>query len=156
MHHNLQQDRRSRLALCVGAFLAGALLAGPASADTTEPNASARYRMDLQACQSDRTGQDREACLKEARNALAASKSGALATDTDALQQNRLRRCEVQTGEALAACIARMSGRGSTSGEVASGGILREVETVVIPPGAGTVVIEPKTSDPVILVPDKR
>ncbi|MDB5881179.1 MAG: hypothetical protein JWP43_1057, partial [Ramlibacter sp.] len=33
------------------------------------------------------------------------------------------------------------------------GGVLREVETVVLPPGASSVTIEPKTADPVVLVP---
>lgn len=143
-------------ALCAGAFLAGAILSMPASADTTEPNASTRYRNDVQACQSGQSSQDRDTCLKEARNALAASKSGALATDTNALQQSRMQRCQVHTGEDRVACIARMAGRGSTSGDVASGGILREVETVVLPPGTGAVVIEPKTSDTVIVVPEQR
>jgi hypothetical protein len=36
---------------------------------------------------------------------------------------------------------------------VAGGGLLREVETVVMPQGSGSVTIEPKTSDPVVLVP---
>jgi len=156
MQPTLERGRLRRLALCSAALLAGAVLAGPVSADATQPNAESRYRTDLLACQNNQTGQDRETCLKEARNALAAGRSGELATDTDALQHNRMQRCQVQTGEALAACLARMSGRGSISGDVPSGGILREVETIVIPAGAGPVVIEPKTADPVLLVPIRR
>ena len=56
-------------------------------------------------------------------------------------------------GEEKAACQARMMGYGNTSGSVAGGGLLREVETVVMPPGDSSVTIEPKTSDPVVLVP---
>jgi hypothetical protein len=46
-------------------------------------------------------------------------------------------------------------GYGNTSGSVAGGGVLREVETVVLPAGSGSVTIEPKTADPVVLVPSK-
>jgi len=31
--------------------------------------------------------------------------------------------------------------------------VLRQVETVVLPPGQSEITIEPKTSDPVVLVP---
>jgi hypothetical protein len=44
-------------------------------------------------------------------------------------------------------------GYGNVSGSVAGGGILREVETVVLPPGQSDVTVQPKTSDPVVLVP---
>ena len=59
------------------------------------------------------------------------------------------------TGEDKAACLVRIQGRGETTGSVAGGGVLREVETVVVPLGAGPVVIQPKTADPVVLVPLK-
>jgi hypothetical protein len=39
---------------------------------------------------------------------------------------------------------------------VAGGGVLREVETVVLPEGERSVTIEPKTDDPVVLVPAPR
>ena len=71
-------------------------------------------------------------------------------------QSNAAARCDVLSGEDKAACQARMMGYGSTSGSVAGGGVLREVETVVMPPGAGTVTIEPKTADPVVLVPSTK
>jgi hypothetical protein len=46
-----------------------------------------------------------------------------------------------------------MLGFGSTSGSVAGGGLLREVETVVMPAGSSSVTIQPQTSDPVVLMP---
>jgi hypothetical protein len=156
MQPSFEQGRWFRLALCGGALLAGAAFAGATAAGTVDSHAATRYRDDVRACQDGHTGQDRETCLKEVRNALAARQKGELETDTDVLQQNRTRRCQVHTGEARAACIARMSGRGAISGDVAAGGILREVETVVIPPDAGPVVIHPKTADPVMLVPDEH
>ena len=66
---------------------------------------------------------------------------------------NAKARCDVLAGEEKAACEARLMGYGSTSGSVAAGGVLREVETVVLPAGQGSVTIEPKTADPVVLVP---
>ena len=59
------------------------------------------------------------------------------------------------SGEDQAACQARVMGYGSTTGSVAAGGVLREVETVVLPAGATSVTIEPKTADPVVLVPTR-
>jgi hypothetical protein len=46
-------------------------------------------------------------------------------------------------------------GMGSAEGSVAGGGVIKEVETVVLPSGQSSVTIEPKTSDPVVLVPAK-
>ncbi len=66
---------------------------------------------------------------------------------------NATARCNVLTGEDKAACTARVLGYGSESGSVAGGGVLSKVETVVMPAGATSVVIEPKTPNPVVLVP---
>ena len=57
------------------------------------------------------------------------------------------------TGEDKAACQARVLGYGETTGSVAGGGVLREVETVVLPAGQSSVTIEPKTADPIVLIP---
>ena len=44
-------------------------------------------------------------------------------------------------------------GYGNTQGSVAGGGVIREVETVVVPAGATSVRIEPKTNAPVLIMP---
>jgi len=49
-----------------------------------------------------------------------------------------------------------MMGYGTTSGSVGGGGVLREVETVVLPQGSSSVTIQPQTSDPVVLVPANK
>lgn len=49
--------------------------------------------------------------------------------------------CAAELG--LAACAARVTGFASTSGSVAGGGLLREVETVVLPADATTIRVEP-------------
>ena len=121
---------------------------------STGIDATGNYQSELQACNSGRTQQDRDTCLREARNARAERQQGTL---DGALQRqfqaNAAARCEPLSGEERAACLARVMGHGEVSGSVAGGGLLRQVETVVMPPGATEVTIEPKTSDPVLLVP---
>jgi hypothetical protein len=120
---------------------------------TTGIDASGSYQQEVQACMTGRTQQDRDTCLREARNAQADKKRGVLDNAGAQFQSNAAARCEVLAGEEKAACQARVMGYGNTSGSVAGGGLLRVVETVVMPDGRGTVTIEPKTSDPVVLVP---
>lgn len=120
---------------------------------TTGIDASGSYQQEVQACMTGHTQQDRDTCLKEARNAQADKKRGLLDNASAQFQSNAAARCDVLAGEEKAACQARVMGYGNTSGSVAGGGLLREVETVVMPQGSGSVTIEPKTSDPVVLVP---
>jgi hypothetical protein len=123
------------------------------AAGTTGIDASGIYQQEVQACMTGRTQQDRDTCLREARNAQADKKRGVLDNAGAQFQANAAARCDALSGEEKAACQARVMGYGNTSGSVAEGGLLREVETVVMPEGRGTVTIEPKTSDPVVLVP---
>lgn len=116
-------------------------------------NDSGNYRQEVQACLSGRSPQARETCLEEARNALAAQRRGKLAAENPDYMANAMARCQPLTGEYKAACAARVMGFGSTSGTVAGGGLLREVEIVVVPPGVERVRIEPQTPNPVVLVP---
>lgn len=153
MHQTTISVQWHRIAVCVAACGAGVVFA--ATGATAQVGAQARYQSEVQACNSGRAPQDTATCLKEARAAYAAQKKGQLDAGDGKLQANSVQRCDVFQSEAKAACLARISGRGSTSGSVAGGGILREVETVVVKPGAGPVRIEPKTADPVILVPIK-
>lgn len=126
------------------------------AAGTTGIDASGIYEREVQACMTGRTQQDRDTCLTEARNAQADKKRGLLDNAGSQFQSNAAARCEVLAGEEKAACQARVMGYGNTTGSVAAGGVLREVETVVLPPGSGSVTIEPKTSDPVVLVPSTK
>lgn len=66
---------------------------------------------------------------------------------------NARQRCEVLSGDERAACEVRVMGYGNSSGSVAGGGVIREVETVVVPPGATSVRIAPQTSAPVLILP---
>ena len=131
---------------------AAAQVAAPAGSAL---DTSGNYQSEVQACMQGRTGEDQATCLKEARNAQADKKRGALGAGSD-YQANARARCGVLTGEDKAACEARMMGYGTTSGSVAGGGMIREVETVVMPAGQGSITVDAKTADPVVLVPAQR
>ena len=153
------RSRRSLVYFGVTALLA--VTAATAQVATGAPgatgiDASGNYQQEVQACMTGRTQQDQETCLKEARNAQADKKRGVLDNAGAQFQTNAAARCEVQAGEDKAACQARVMGYGNTSGSVAGGGLLREVETVVMPAGSGSVTVEPKTADPVVLVPSTK
>ena len=101
---------------------------------TTGIDASGNYQQEVNACMTGKTQQDRDTCLREARNAQADKKRGALDNAGASFESNATARCDVFMGEEKAACQARVMGYGNTSGSVAGGGVLREVETVVMPP----------------------
>jgi hypothetical protein len=116
---------------------------------------SGSYQSEVQACKAGKTAEDQATCLKEARNAQADKKRGVLDNPSAQFQANARARCDALSGEDKAACNARMMGYGTVSGSVAAGGLLREVETVVMPPGQESVTVDAKTSNPVLLVPSQ-
>jgi hypothetical protein len=149
------RSRKSLISFGVATLLAvGAATAQVAG--TTGIDASGSYPQEVQACLTGKTQQDQATCLKEARNAAADKRRGLLGTEGN-LQANAMGRCELhRTSEDRAACQARVMGMGSTSGSVAGGGLLREVETVMMPSGSSSVTVEPQTSEPVVLLPSGR
>jgi hypothetical protein len=146
-------SRKSLVSFGVTALLAVTAATAQVATGTTGIDASGIYQQEVQACMSGRTQEDQATCLREARNAQAEKKRGALDNAGGQFQANAVARCDVLTGEDKAACQARMMGFGSTSGSIAGGGLLREVETVVLPAGSSSVTIQPQTSDPVVLIP---
>jgi hypothetical protein len=133
----------------LGIFGAAALLAMAAAGaqvatGTTGIDASGDYQQEVKACIDGRTQQDRDTCLREARSAQADKKRGVLDNAGASFESNAAARCDDLNDEEKAACQARMMGFGSTSGSVAGGGLLRELETVVTP-----ISIEPITVAPV-------
>lgn len=140
-------------------FGAAALVAfGAAAAQVALPGAnnidhSGSYQHEVQSCMNGRTQQDQATCLREARNAAADKHRGVLDTE-GSLQANAMARCNVFTnGEDKAACQARVLGMGDVDGSVAQGGLLREAESVVLPPGQDSVTVDAKTDNPIVLVP---
>ncbi|MFT3720756.1 hypothetical protein [Pseudorhodoferax sp.] len=140
-------------ALAVGAAAAQAQVL-PAAPDASGIDSSGSYASERAACLEGATPQARDTCLREAANAAAARKSGELRSPgAQQMAANAMRRCDALGGEDHAACAARVLGYGSQSGSVGGGGVIRQVETVVVPPGQGEVTIEPKTDNPVLVVP---
>jgi hypothetical protein len=154
MQTNNPRLLRKRLLLIAlaGAFNMGTALAQVASG-TTGIDASGNYEKEVQACRSGRSQQDLETCLREARNARADRTASAAQGSASALQGNALSRCEALSGEDKAACQVRVLGHGSESGSVAGGGVLRSVETVVLPAGATSILSAPQTATPAVAVP---
>jgi hypothetical protein len=148
-------SRKSLVSFGVAALLAMTAATAQVATGTTGIDASGNYRQEVQACLSGKTQEDQATCLREARNAQADKKRGVLDNAGANFQANAVARCEVLAGEDKAACQARMMGYGSTTGSVAGGGVLREVETVVVPPGSGSVTVLPQSSNPVVVVPSK-
>ena len=147
----------------VVSFSAAALFAITAAAAQVAGNApmgapvdaSGSYGAEVQACMQGKTAEDQATCLKEARNAQADKKRGLVNDNGENYAANARARCNVLNGEDRSACEARMMGYGTVSGSVAGGGVLREVETVVMPSGHGSITVDAKTPDPVVLVPQK-
>lgn len=130
-------DARSRKGLAsfgVAALLAvGAATAQVATTGDTGIDATGSYQSELRACMSGATQQDRDTCLKEARNANAEKQRGRLET-YGAFESHAVARCDVhQISEDKAACRARVMGMGTVEGSVAGGGLIRELETTVAP-----------------------
>ena len=148
-------SRKSLVSFGIAALLAVTAATAQVATGTTGIDASGSYQQEVNACMTGKTQQDRDTCLREARNAQADKKRGVLDNAGAQFDANAAARCEALNGEDKAACQARVMGYGNTSGSVAAGGVLREVETVVMPQGSSSVTIEPKTSDPVVLVPAK-
>lgn len=147
------RSRKSLLSFGVSALLAVTAATAQVATGTTGIDASGSYQQEVNACMTGRTQQDRDTCLQEARNAQADKQRGLLAADRN-LEANAMGRCEAfSNGEDKAACEARVMGMGSADGSVAGGGVIREVETVVLPAGEQSVTIEPQTADPVVLIP---
>ncbi len=120
------------IALCASITVLGTTLS--LAADRPQPDAQATYRADRAACLRGLTNQDRDTCLREAGAALQEARRGGLTSGQEAIESNRVARCERLAPEDRALCVRRMNGEGETSGSVAGGGILREL---VVPVPAG-------------------
>jgi hypothetical protein len=146
-------SNKSLVSYGVAALFAMTAATAQVATGTTGIDASGSYQREVNACMTGHTQQDQATCLREARNARADKQRGVLDNAGAQFEANATARCDALAGEDKAACQARLLGYGETTGSVAGGGVLREVETVVLPPGATSVTIEPKTADPVVLVP---
>ena len=128
--------------------------AAQVAAGTTGIDASGSAQSEMAACNNGKTQQDKETCMREVRNANAEKRAGKLDGSSTALGANALQRCDAFTGEDKVACQARIAGYGNTSGSVGSGGVIRQVETVVVRSDGTPVTVQPKTpADNIIVIP---
>lgn len=153
---NITAKLRRLCGTVAGASLIAVMGMSAASAQiksgTTGIDASGNTQLEIAACNSGQTQQDRETCLREARNASADKRAGKLETGNIQLDANAFKRCDALMGEDKIACQARIAGYGNTSGSVSGGGVIRQVETVVVPANASSVTVQPQTSAETIIV----
>lgn len=120
-------------------FLAPALAAAlllAASATTAQPaapqDARGRYEQERQKCMTNNTQDSLATCLREANNALDASRKGDLSNPGGAATDNATQRCAAfQTADDQADCMRRVQSS-PASGSVSGGGVLRESTTTTI------------------------
>jgi hypothetical protein len=123
--HTTSRPNRVLLALLVTLASATALAAGkPPTSD-----ARVRYQRESAACSAIRDFDNRANCLSEASTRLAGTQPSLAEEAPDVLQRNVLMRCQPLPEPLRADCMARMQGRGTTSGSVDAGGIYRELVT---------------------------
>ena len=136
------------------AVLAMTAATAQVASGTTGIDNTGSARSEANACNNGTTQQDRQTCLREVRNANAEKRAGKLDNAGGQFAANAAQRCNVFTGEDKIACEVRVAGRGNTQGSVAGGGVIREVETVVLPRDGPTVNIQPQTnSDAIVVIP---
>ena len=154
----LTRTRQSRSVAAVILLTVGTI--GFASAQiasgTTGIDATGNAQSELAACNSGRTQQDRETCMTEVKNANAAKRAGKVDNSGGQYKANAMARCDVFKGEEQIACQSRIIGYGDNKGSVAGGGVIRQVETVVVPADADKVRIQPQTeSGSIVVIPVK-
>lgn len=120
-------------------FLAPALTAAllvfsaAASAQTAAPDARARYEQEREKCMTNNTQDSLATCLREANNALDASRKGDLSNPGPAANDNATQRCSAfPTVAEQTECMRRV--QTPVSGSVSGGGVLRESTTTTIVP----------------------
>ncbi len=157
IHFRLNSIAKGAAGFVFSALLAMTAATAQVASGTTGIDASGNAQSELAACNSGRTQQDRATCIREVRNANADKRAGKLDNAGGQFKANAVKRCDVLTGEDKVACEARIAGYGNTQGSVAGGGVIRQVETAVVPNDSGNVVIQPQTTtDTIVVVPAAR
>lgn len=160
-HQPASRSHAVRLIATVTAFVlltVGTITAASAqiASGTTGIDATGNAQSEAAACISGKTQQDRQTCMTEVRNANNAKRAGKVDNSGGRFKQNAMSRCDVFQGEEQIACQARVVGYGDTAGSVAGGGVIRQVETVVVPADATTIRIQPQTkSGDIVVIPVK-
>lgn len=122
--------------LCLSAVLGMGANDANAADKAAVAAAQKLYQQERAACLAGTTGQEREACLREAAAALKEASSGRFNDDAAQLERNRLRRCEDLAAAEKLTCERKLRGEGESSGSVQGGGVVRRIVTVVPAPAA--------------------
>ena len=122
------------------------------AAGTSGIDATGNSQSELAACNNGTTQQSRQTCITEVESARAAKRAGQLGNSGSQFDANALQRCDVLQGEDKVACQARVGGYGTSSGSVAGGGTIHQIESVVAPKDTPDFKVEPKTSSDIIIV----
>ena len=109
--------------------------------------ANARYQQERAACLKGATNQDRSTCLTEAGAAYNQAKREGFPDTSAQNAANQRQRCERLPEADRTDCVARMQGKGTTTGTAAGGGIYRELVTREV---GAPVVVEPGASAPAV------
>ena len=156
-HFRLNSIGKEAVAVALTALLAVTGAAAQIAAGSTGIDATGNARSELAACNSGKTQQSRATCITEVKNANAAKRAGKLDNAGGQFKANALKRCDALSGTDKIACEARMAGYGNTQGSVAGGGVIREIESVVVPANVSTIQIQSQpSSDTIIVVPAPR
>ena len=152
---SLNRMTNSLLAFSLTALLSVTAAAQIASG-TTGIDATGNAASEMAACKNGTTQQSRKTCMTEVHNANAAKRAGRIDNADGEFKANALLRCNVLQGEDKLACEARVAGYGSPQGSVAGGGVITEVETVVVPKSREAINTQSQTSlDTIIVLPPK-
>lgn len=131
----------------VAGFALSALLAMSATAQiasgTTGIDATGNAQSEMAACNNGTTQQDRATCLTEVKNANEARRAGKVDNAGSQFQANAMQRCSVLPAQDKTACEVRVLGYGNSQGSVAGGGVITEIETVVVPNNPGAIKVQP-------------
>ena len=92
---DISLSRKSYLSFGVAALLAMMVAGAEVATGTTGIDASGNYQQEVNACMTGKTQQDRDTCLREARNAQADKKRGALNNEGASFESNAAARCDV-------------------------------------------------------------
>lgn len=107
-------------------------LSTAAIAQVPASDARARYEQERQKCHTNNTQDSLATCLREATNALDASRKGQLSDPGPIAAANGTDRCNAfQSAQERSECVRRVESS-AVSGSVAGGGVLRESTTTTI------------------------
>lgn len=128
---NLNRTRWIRQGVAAGMLACGAMNGLSAAAAPADSGGErARFERERAACLDGRSNQARSTCLAEAQAAYAQARQGRLGDEHADLARNARQRCQGLPQADREDCLARMDGRGTVSGSVEGGGLLRELVTV--------------------------